>query len=42
MNYIDAKSELLEQPPKVSLKMFAIEAATLLIVAAFLVRVFSE
>ncbi len=41
MNYLDAKSELLEQPPKVSLKMFVIEAATLLIIAALLVRLFT-
>ncbi len=41
MTYHDAKSELLKQPPKVSLKMFAIEAATLLIIAILLVRLFN-
>lgn len=40
MNYLEAKSVLLERPPRVTLKLIAIEVAALLGAAAILLQLF--
>jgi len=41
MNYLEAKLELMGQAPRIPLKLIAIEAAALVIVAGVLVRFFA-
>lgn len=41
MNYLQAKTVLLKNPPQVPLKMIVIEAAALLGIAGILVQIFT-
>lgn len=41
MNYLEAKTELLRQAPRIPLKLFAIEAVALVCVAGVLVKFFA-
>ena len=41
MNYLEAKTVLLKNPPRVPLKLIAIEAAALVGIAGLLVQVFA-
>lgn len=42
MTYLDAKSELQNEPPRVSFKLLATEAAVMLIIAASLVQLVAQ
>ena len=41
MNYLEAKTILLKTPPRVPLKMIALEAAIMIAAAGILVRIFA-
>ena len=41
MNYLQAKTVLLKNPPRVPLKMIALEAAALIGIAGILVQLFT-
>ena len=41
MNYLEAKTVLLKDPPQIPFKMIAIEAATMIGIAGILVQIFT-